>query len=84
MVRVAMRGGGKVARTARWGPATMWPAWLQDARQGGEVAGVAGRGMAKSRMQLGGARRRGPCGWEGGGDGVHATGRGVAMWCVQL
>ena len=51
---------------------------------GGEVAGVAGRGTAKSRMQLGGAWRRGPCSWEGGGDGVHATGRGVATWRVRL
>ena len=79
MAHAATRGGGKVAHAAGWGPAMTWPV-----RQGGEVVGVAGRGMVKSRMQLGGAQRHGPCSWEGGGNGVHATGRGVATWRVQL
>jgi len=34
--------------------------------------------------RLGGARRRGPRGWEGHGDVARAAGRGVATWPAWL
>ena len=58
----------------------MWPVRLRDTQRGGEVAGVAGRGTTKRRVQLGGAQWCGPCGWEGCGDVACAVVRGMASW----